>query len=147
MNDRRILFAVVVALSAVSVLYFLPGAAHAYALQDGASTSMPSLSSTSFVDSWNSVLDNISPPFGNFVQSLQSVNSQDFSISNIPSLPSTSSDVPGAIHNAFEAFDAWLYGILGFHISTFVNDFLGVTAWVLGLAKSVVDWMSSVLKG
>jgi hypothetical protein len=48
--------------------------------------------------------------------------------------------------NLFAQFDAWLYGIIHFHISFVINFFFGLVVWILGIAKNIVDWLNSIFK-
>jgi hypothetical protein len=48
--------------------------------------------------------------------------------------------------NLFSQFDTWLYGIIHFHIAIIVNFFFGLVGWILGIAKSAVDWLNSTFR-
>ena len=54
--------------------------------------------------------------------------------------------VQGAIQNGLQQFDAWLYGIAGFHILSFLSAALGIFSWLLGAAKQLVDWLSGIIR-
>ena len=109
--------------------------AHAYPLpgSGSVSASVPTVASS---DLWSS----IAAPFENFAGSLQSVGNPT---ANLPS-SSTSTPVPEnvttGIRDAFRSFDAWLYGIAGFHILAIVTVFLDILSWILGFVKHIVDW-------
>jgi len=55
--------------------------------------------------------------------------------------------VTGTAHDFFYQFDAWLYGIAGFHISNFSVWILSIFSWLLGKAKEIVDYVLNILRG
>src|SRR5258708_3270104 len=89
---------------------------------------------------------NLFLPFQNFFRSIGSIG-------NTNVLPAIRSSVPASnffttsAWDAFSAFDNWLYGIAGFHISNFLTMILGVLSWVLNYAKGIVDWLLGFLSG
>jgi len=48
--------------------------------------------------------------------------------------------------NLFSQFDAWLYGIIHFHIAIVFNFLFGLVGWVLSLARDAVDWLNSIFQ-
>jgi hypothetical protein len=52
-------------------------------------------------------------------------------------------NITTVLRNFLMPFDAWLYGIVHFHIIILFNFVFGVVDWVLGLAASVVTWLNS----
>jgi hypothetical protein len=51
------------------------------------------------------------------------------------------------LRNFLMPFDAWLYGIIHFHIIIVVDFVFGLVNWILGLAASAVAWLNSTFKG
>ncbi len=93
-------------------------------------------------------------PFQNFIQSFEgSANSiktpsipGSFNMPpsvSIPAVPQGS--FTNMIQNWFQQFDAWLYGIAGFHISGLFVAILSILSWLLGIVKGAVDWLLGVL--
>ena len=56
------------------------------------------------------------------------------------------SSVSVSAQNLFTQFDAWLYGIIHFHVAFILNFIFGLVIWVIGIAKNAVDWLNSVFK-
>ena len=54
--------------------------------------------------------------------------------------------VTSVAQNLFSQFDAWLYGIIHFHIAIVVNFLFGLVDWILNLARDVVDWLNSIFQ-
>ena len=75
-------------------------------------------------------------PFQNFIHSINSIGA-----TSAPNLTGPSSNTRGA----FQRFDDWLYGVAGFHISNFLNAFLNIFSWMLGVVKSGVDSLLKLL--
>ncbi len=48
--------------------------------------------------------------------------------------------------NLFTQFDAWLYGIIHFHIALVFNFLFGLVDWILGIAQNAVNWLNSIFK-
>jgi hypothetical protein len=48
--------------------------------------------------------------------------------------------------NLLAQFDAWLYGIIHFHIALVFNFIFGLVIWILGIAKDVAVWLNSIFK-
>lgn len=76
-------------------------------------------------------------PFENFFQSVGSINTTSLNIS-IPT-GTTMEVLTEAGQTAWNRFDAWLYGIAGFHISNFFSQLLTIWSWILGTVKSGID--------
>lgn len=82
-------------------------------------------------------------------QWFQNITAQGAQSMGAPNFPITISAGPlGNItmtgQNLFAQFDAWLYGIIHFHISLIVYFVFGLVGWVLGIAKYAVNWLNSV---
>jgi hypothetical protein len=129
---------------------FFAGTAAAYALPGTAASQTGSTYATSsfYYGGWNSASwQGLSAPFLNFTRSLQSVNgtSLNFVVSTT-SVPNFSDTATQAAHGAFEQFDGWLAGIIGFHVSQILVVFLQLMSWILGLVKGTIDWMLSWIR-
>lgn len=83
-------------------------------------------------------------PFKNFINSINSVGTTAIRIGT-PAPVVLPPAVQAGAQNAFQRFDAWLFGIVGFHISGFLAAILGIFSWILGVVKSVVDWLLGLL--
>ena len=86
-------------------------------------------------------------PFQNFIKSINSVGTNAVEV-NVPSVPQNNPLAAGAenwLQSQFRQFDDWLYGIAGFHISGFFVAILNILSWLLGIVKSVVDWLLGLL--
>ena len=53
------------------------------------------------------------------------------------------SSITVSAQNLFAQFDAWLYGIIHFHIALILNFIVGLVVWVLNIAKNAVDWLNT----
>jgi hypothetical protein len=122
-------------------------AARAYAYAVGAGQS-----SIPDVQNVNQSLNSLAAPFQSFFESLGSMwNSSGFgNVPYAPSVPAPTSwssqlFTTGA-QNAAQSFDGWLYGMFGFHISSFFVAILSVFAWILGAAQGAVNWLIGVFK-
>ncbi len=109
---------------AVIIIYFAAAVtANAYALPQEPTVRPPEpLSVPSIQLDWNQVIENLSSPFQNFSQNLQSA-------ANTPIdqlTPSTTA--PQAVANGAESlwsrFDAWCYGIFKFHPTAIADVFI-----------------------
>lgn len=83
--------------------------------------------------------------FNSFIQSINNIGAQS-GISlppvNVPSMPQNGAQNGAATNwfqNTFQQFDAWLYGVAGFHA------ILNILSWLLGIVKSGVDWVLGVI--
>lgn len=126
------------------------GTAAAYALPDTAVSPTGSAYATSsfYYGGWNGASwQSLSAPFLDFTRSLQSVNGTNLNFS-IPTttVPDFSDTATQAAHGAFEQFDGWLAGIIGFHINQILVVFLQLMSWILGLVEGTVNWMLSWIR-
>ncbi len=136
----------VVALTVLSAA--LPALAGAYAITDpnaapvasGPSISLPQIPAGTFNLNWDNFLNAL--PFQGFVNSLQGIGSGN---SVIPS-PTTFTSAPAGNPNVFGSIDAWTSEHLGFQISGLIMAALGILVWVLGLVKSIVEWLIGLLR-
>lgn len=132
------------------VLGLIVFSATAFAYPLGANGSAPQITTGTVVGylnqaqasapSWVSgVLDNASQWFGQIMaMGAQSTGAP---------VPITMSGPLGSVtvsaQNLFSQFDAWLYGIIHFHVALIINFIFGLVIWILGLAKQVADWLNS----
>ena len=80
-------------------------------------------------------------PFENFIHSLGSVGPNAiWTTGGSPAAP-LGGMFSNIIHNALVQFDAWLFGIAGFHILDLGTAILSILSWLLGLIKGWVDWL------
>lgn len=86
-------------------------------------------------------------PFENFFRSIGSIGNLPLPtpVVNSPSVPQNPA-VAGFIKDLFQKFDAWLYGIAGFHIAGIFTAILDIFSWVLGITKDIVDWFLRILR-
>ncbi len=118
--------------------------ARAYALPGGGSMTPDIPAGPSINLNWNDVLNNLSSPFQNFSQSLQSaantpIGNFNFSTSGVPE------SVSAGAQNLWNRFDAWLFGIAGFHIAAVFNFIFQAIGWILGFVKVAIDWLASLV--
>ncbi len=115
--------------------------ANAYSITTGGATAHPvpqAAGSTNF--NFSNGFQSLSTPFEDFVRRIQSVDNTNVNVGTaVPPV------VTATAQNWFQQFDNWLYGIIGFHISTVLDAILNVFAWVLDFAKQIVDWLLSVI--
>ena len=130
------------------------GVAFAYAVPSGEgqatnpisptsnNVNLPQSSSGTFNLDWSSFINN--SPVQGFINSLQSARSgaSGVSLSNIA--PSNINSAAG--QTVLAQIDDWTSGHLGFRFSAFAQTILGILSWVLGLAKTIVDWLIGFLK-
>jgi hypothetical protein len=111
--------------------------AYAYAAPSGSNTQAPTLPSVQSAAQWNwaGIWQNVSGYVGTVTKG---------SVSVPTSLP-VPQGVSGWATEQFNSFDAWLYGVAGFHISAFFIFILNILSWILGIAKSIVDGLLSWL--
>lgn len=120
----------------ISIGIVAVGTAHAYPIASGAPGGIPgSLPSGS--------LNDIFAPFGNFIKNINSVSITVPPV-GVPPIPQNST-ITDDIRNAFQQFDAWLYGIAGFHISGLLTAILNIFSWLLGILKDGIDWLLGVI--
>jgi hypothetical protein len=126
-------------------LFALSNTTFAYAISGGSSiTPTPSIPANPTINlNWNDVFNNLSSPFQNFSHSLQSaantpISDFSFSTSSIPE------NISAGAQNLWDRFDAWLFGIIGFHVSSFFGFMLQILEWMLGLVKAAIGWLPSL---
>ena len=109
-----------------------------------AQRAMASTSSLPTTPSW------LSDVFSTIAQWFQNIMAQGAQSTGAPVLPTDLSGSLGGVtataQNIFAQFDAWLYGIIHFHIAIILNFLFGLVIWILGLAKNIVSWLSSIFK-
>jgi len=121
--------------------------AHAYAVSgNNSGYTLPQFGSSTFNGGWTDIWNNVSSPFQNFAQSLGSMGSVPSANFSFPTNITFSQSVPTGFHDAFEAFDAWLYGIVGFHISSVATFILNIANWILTFTKNIVDWLLALVR-
>lgn len=130
----------------LGILFAATSAAYAYPVVGSTgSTPVPTINGFNF--------DSLTVPFQNFVQSIQnSANSignpagslNAPSVFSVPSMPQNGS-FTNWIQSGFQQFDAWLYGIAGFHISGLIAAVLHIFSWLLGAVKGAVDWLLNII--
>jgi hypothetical protein len=92
-----------------------------------------------FSDTINSIMQ--------WFEDVTAQGAQSTGVLNLP--PGITGPFAGATsvaQNLFGQFDAWLYGIIHFHIAIVFNFFFGLVGWVLSLARDAVDWLNSVFQ-
>lgn len=89
-------------------------------------------------------LNDLWTPFQNFVNNINSISTNSFTMST-PAVPSSGTLTTEA-QNGFQEFDAWLYGIMGFHISGLFVAILTIFSWILGWLQSGVNWLLGLIK-
>ena len=108
----------------------------------------PPTATLPFIPSINNFnFGNLTAPFENFIQSIDNIGTQgEINVPpvNVPSMPQNGI-VTNWLQSAFQQFDAWLYGIAGFHISGLFVAILNILSWILGIAKNIVDWLLGVI--
>lgn len=134
--------------------------AHAYAIGSappaGSVSSMPSTPSMPIINSINSTdynfdfgnsFQNLVSPFTSFIDSLK-WNNTTFNASGgtsaLPTInltPTLESGIQNTFSQWLSEFDNWFYGISGVQLSGIFYALLSVTAWALGLAQQVVNWL------
>lgn len=145
MPRRSIFFATaLIATSVVALWSIAPwSVAHAYPVNGAPPTNtlpfIPSVSNFNF--------GNLTAPFQNFIQSIGNIGTQskiNVPPVNVPAMPQNGASA-NWFQNAFQQFDAWLYGIAGFHISGLFVAILNIFSWLLGIVKGSVDWLLGIL--
>ncbi len=80
----------------------------------------------------------------------QSIMAQGAQSTGAPVIPSDIAGqftgVTGVAQNLFAQFDAWLYGIIHFHVAIIFNFLFGLIDWILSMARNVVDWLNSIFR-
>jgi hypothetical protein len=120
----------IVAIAVVLLAGTLVGTARAYSIASG--TSQPSLPFN---------VNGILAPFENFFNSMNSVSITGQSTTAVTRSAPPNSIVTNGVRSGFQRFDAWRYGIAGFHISGIFITSLSMFSWLLGVVKGGVDWL------
>jgi hypothetical protein len=136
---------------ACAVFVSAPADAHAYAV--GGGTSAGTGTGATDTNNVSQSLNSLSTPFENFVQSLDNMwnnpggAGSSAAGSTLYTPPSwTTQILTTGAQGAAESFDNWLYGIFGFHISTFFVAILNIFSWILGVMQGAVNWLLGVFK-
>jgi hypothetical protein len=134
----------------MAILVTTPMIAGAYALPAGSGqasnngVTIPQLPAGTFSPDWTSFLNNL--PFQGFITSLQSAGQSVMAGSSVSGVGLPTSAVSGATQGLLTGLDAWSAAHLGFRFSALLFAILGIFSWVLGIAKSAVDWLIGFLK-
>ncbi len=97
---------------------------------------------------WNDVLNNLSSPFQNFSQSLQSAAKtpiENFNFTVSTGTPGIPENVSAGAQDLWSRFDAWLFGVAGFHIAAVFNFIVHIMVGVLQFAKMSIDWLLALV--
>jgi hypothetical protein len=143
-KDGSVIFfiAAVAIAGALAENFLFSGTARAYSLANGAAPA-----GGVGVTSGNFDFGNILTSLQNFLQGIgfNSVPIGTFpQPSGIPSM-SSSGFWSTSVQGALQWFDAWLYGIAGFHIIGLLTAILSIFSWLLGIVKGAVDWLLGIL--
>jgi hypothetical protein len=132
-------FFIISSICAVVVTIMAP-LAHAYSLYPN---NMPQSQSTSESTGFSQLLT----PFTNFFTSVQSISPSDLNVNSGSQSPMAG--IPAGaqenVRNGFYGFDTWLYGKIGFHISTIFIPILTLFSWILGFLNGIVNWLVNAL--
>ncbi len=83
-------------------------------------------------------------------QWFQNVMAQGAQSTGMPALPTGVSgsfgNITSFVQNIFMQLDAWLYGIIHFHIAFILNFLFGLVLSVLNIARNIVDWLNSIFR-
>jgi hypothetical protein len=96
-------------------------------------------------------LSDLFAPFQSFIHSINSIGnaapSSNIQPTTVPAFVSVpvNNGVISAIQGAFQQFDNWLYGIVGFHIGGLLVAILNIFSWLLGIVKGAVDWILGLI--
>ncbi len=132
---------------------FAPASANAYSIDgsgtpaapgaSGAGSGAASLPAIPAIQ--NGGLNSLFAPFENFFQSMTSMagstGGQGLGSGSLPASVTNNPAVNNGVRGALQGFDEWLYGLAGFHILGLFAALLNILAWILGLVKSIVDWL------
>jgi hypothetical protein len=128
-----------------TAFFVLSAVANAYSISGSSASSIEPSPSSAINQNWTNTWNSLSAPFQNFANSLSSINGNSMqNIINPPASMQIPSYVSTGAQNVFQQFDAWLYGIAGFHIATVFTVFLRVIDWVLIFAINIVNWLISL---
>jgi len=139
-------------------LFVFSHGAHAYAL--GSTPTAPSLTTgtvAGYINQAQQAMGSTAPlptapswfsdALNTVVQWFQNIMAQGAQSTGAP-MPITVSGPLGTItvtaQNIFSQFDAWLYGIIHFHVAFILDFIFGIVIWILGIATNIVHWLSSV---
>lgn len=146
--------AIITASAAIAISVLCTGYAFAYSTsqgtqgQDATRTSFQ-MSSVNF--NWvGGIFNDLSGSFQGFMKSMgiSSNKNTPINTSMNTAAGNTSLNIGGqgtTLEGIVQGFDAWFYGIAKFHISGIFDAILGVIIWVLDLAKSLINWILSLI--
>lgn len=139
---RKIAFILLGTSLAAVFIFSAKGEAHAYSVNSGTPAEPAAQSSFNF--------NILTAPFEGFIKSIRSVGSAPVPAAgpqfNPPAVPQ-GNFFASTVQSAFGQFDNWLYGIIGFHISSLFFAVLNIFSWILGVVKGGVDWLRGLLNG
>src|SRR5581483_1589661 len=125
------------------LMFVSASGAFAYALPESADLTATRTPAAPAIDfNWGRVLNNLSSPFQNFSQNLQSaantpISNFSFNASSVPA------GVPIEAQNAWTRFDNWLSGVSGFHGSDIFGFAGRAFAWTLNVLGDLLHWAAS----
>jgi hypothetical protein len=130
----------------ISSLSFL-GVASAYSLNQSTTgqtpnaVNLPQLPAGTFNLNWAGFFNSL--PIQNFIASLKSTNN---GVGNASMQSGTPNMTAGTGKMFLQQIDNWTSSHLGFRFSELFGAVLGVLSWILGFAKSIVDWFLSFIR-
>ena len=122
------------------------GIANAYSVSGStgasapAAVNLPQIPAGTFNLNWTNFFNNL--PIENFINSLKATGNGAVSNSIQATTPAITTGVGQSI---LQQIDNWTSTNLGFRFSALFGAVLGVLSWALGLAKTVVDWLLSLI--
>ncbi len=130
---------VVVGLFMGIILVAIAGQAHAYSVNSSVA-GQSSLNNPDFTQLFT--------PVQNFFNSIRSVQGTQLvprlNTTNLIALPPLPT-APGLLQGILEQFDAWFYGIAGFHILELFAIILSALSWILRIVQNIVNWLVQAL--
>jgi len=84
-------------------------------------------------------------PFENFIHSINSAGNTVPQISPPTSGGPFTQQISGGVQGGLQRFDAWFYGVAGFHVLNLFTAILNIFSWLLGFVKGIVDWLLSIV--
>ncbi len=121
--------------SSLIIFFTYSGSAYAYPIYETETNTQSTTGNT---------FSGLFSPFQNFFRSINSVGKSRVRIGGQPSVRQNNVLMSG-FQGAFERFDSWLNGIIGFRVSGLFVAILNILSWLLGLVKHGVDWLLSLL--